>query len=88
MHKTTVRSQGGRGGARRSRARQTTSALLGRLRRLELLVITLLSPSSVSHLTDKHVRAMIDSILDAHRGYTEGEEVEVLHEGPVEGQST
>ena len=86
MAKVTVQSQGGRGGARRSRAQQTTSALLGRLRRLELLVISIISPRDVSHLTDRHIQALIASILDAHRGYDEGEEVQVPRQGPADGQ--
>ena len=87
MYKLTVPSKGGRGGARRSRARQSSIALLGRLRRLETLVLTMLSPQDVRHVTDSDVKAMLQAIGDAHRGYISGEEVQVPHVGSTDRET-
>lgn len=82
----TVKSKGGRGGARRSRARQSTTALLLRLRRTEHLLLSLLEPESVRWLTDTRIKAMLRDIRDGLGGHNDGEEVQVLDQGSDDGQ--
>ncbi len=81
----TVKSKGGRGGARRSRARQSTTALLLRLRRTEHLLMALLSPQNVRWLTDTRIKAMLQDVIDGWAG-NNGEEIRIPQTGSVDGQ--
>ncbi len=81
----SVKSAGGRGGERRRRSLQASLAVLGRLRRLEAMVVSLLSPAQVRWVTDAQLKSMIQSILDGWGGNPR-EAVQVLDQGSDVGQ--
>lgn len=83
-NRVTLTGGRGRGRPRTSRPSAPHTALLGRLRRLEVLVLAYMDPASKSRLEDSEMRAMLDAVRDGW-GKSDRKAVEVQLNGEAGG---